>query len=64
MPKMKTHRGAAKRVKVTGTGRLRRKQAGKGHLKLAKGKDRFRRLGGEADLAPGDEKVIKKMLGN
>jgi large subunit ribosomal protein L35 len=63
MPKMKTHRGAAKRVKVTGTGRLRRKQAGKGHLKLAKGKDRFRRLGGEADLAPGDEKVIKKMLG-
>lgn len=63
MPKMKTHRGAAKRIKVTGTGRLRRKQAGKGHLKLAKGKDRFRRLGGEADLAPGDEKVVKKLLG-
>jgi large subunit ribosomal protein L35 len=63
MPKMKTHRGAAKRVKVTGTGRLRRKQAGKGHYKLAKSKDRFRRLSGEADLAPGDEKVIKKMLG-
>ena len=63
MPKMKTHRGAAKRIKVTGTGRLRRKQSGKGHLKLAKGKDRFRRLGGEADLAPGDEKVVKKLLG-
>ena len=63
MPKMKTHRGAAKRVKVTGTGRLRRKQAGKGHLKLAKGKDRFRRRSGEADFAPGDEKVVKKMLG-
>lgn len=63
MPKMKTHRGAAKRIKTTGTGRLRRKQAGKGHLKLAKGQDRFRRLGGEADLAPGDEKVVKKLLG-
>jgi large subunit ribosomal protein L35 len=63
MPKMKTHRGAAKRVKVTGTGRLRRKQAGRGHLKLAKGKERFRRLSGEADFAPGDEKVVKKMLG-
>jgi large subunit ribosomal protein L35 len=63
MPKMKTHRGAAKRIKVTGSGRLRRRQSGKGHLKLAKGKDRFRRLGGEADLAPGDEKVVKRMLG-
>jgi large subunit ribosomal protein L35 len=63
MPKMKTHRGAAKRVKVTGTGRLRRKQAGRGHLKLAKGKERFRRLSGETDFAPGDEKVVKKMLG-
>ena len=63
MPKMKTHRGAAKRIKVTGTGRLRRKQAGKGHLRVAKGKDRFRRLGGEVDLAPGDEKVVKKLLG-
>ncbi len=63
MPKMKTHRGAAKRVKVTGTGRLRRKQAGKGHLKLAKGQDRFRRLKGDADLAPGDAKVMKKLLG-
>ena len=63
MPKMKTHRGAAKRIKVTGTGRLRRKQSGKGHLKLAKGKDRFRRLSGETDLAPGDEKVVKKLLG-
>ncbi|HSJ28715.1 MAG TPA: 50S ribosomal protein L35 [Acidimicrobiia bacterium] len=63
MPKMKTHRGAAKRIKVTGTGRLRRKQAGRGHLRLAKGADRYRRLGGEADLAPGDAKVVKKMLG-
>lgn len=63
MPKMKTHRGAAKRIKVTGTGRLRRKQAGKGHLRLAKGSDRYRRLRGDADLTPGDAKVIKRLLG-
>ncbi len=63
MPKMKTHRGAAKRVKVTGSGKLRRRQAGRGHLKLAKGKDRFRRLQGETEFAPGDEKVVKRVLG-
>ena len=63
MPKMKTHRGAAKRIKITGTGRLRRKQSGRGHLRLAKGGDRYRRLDGETDLAPGDEKVVKRMLG-
>ena len=32
MPKMKTHRGAAKRFKVTATGKIKRKQAGKSHL--------------------------------
>jgi large subunit ribosomal protein L35 len=63
MPKMKTHRGAAKRLKVTGSGKIRRKQAGRGHLKLAKGKDRYRRLNGDAPLAPGDEKTAKRLLG-
>ncbi len=63
MPKMKTHRGAAKRIKVTGSGKLVRGRAGRGHLKLAKGKNRFRRLKGGADLAPGDNKVAKRMLG-
>ncbi len=64
MPKMKTHRGAAKRIKKTGSGKLRRKQAGRGHLRLTKGKDRYRRLGGETELAPGDAKVVKKLLGS
>lgn len=64
MPKMKTHSGAAKRIKKTGSGKLRRKQAGRGHLRLAKGGDRYRRLNGETELAPGDAKVIKKMLGS
>ena len=64
MPKMKTHRGLAKRVKISGSGRVMRKQAGRGHYKLAKSNDRFRRLKGHVDLAPGDAKVAKRMLGN
>lgn len=63
MPKMKTHSGAKKRIKVTGTGRLLRRQSGKGHYKLAKGNDVFRRRSGEVELAPGDAKAAKKLLG-
>jgi large subunit ribosomal protein L35 len=63
MPKMKTHSGAKKRIKVTGTGRLLRRQSGKGHYKLAKGTDTFRRRSGEVELEGGDAKVAKKLLG-
>lgn len=63
MPKMKTHSGTAKRIKVTGSGKLRRARAGRGHLKLAKGKNRYRRLKGQTDLAPGDTKTAKRLLG-
>lgn len=60
---MKTHKGTAKRFKTTGTGKLRRRQAGKQHLRLAKGKNRYRRLDGETGVAPGDAKRMKKLLG-
>jgi large subunit ribosomal protein L35 len=60
---MKTHSGAKKRIKVTGSGKLMRRQSGKGHYRLAKGKDTFRRREGLEELAPGDAKVIKKQLG-
>jgi len=63
VPKMKTHSGAKKRVKVTGSGKLMRRQTGRGHLRLAKGKSTFRRRKGEVELAPGDAKVLKKQLG-
>jgi large subunit ribosomal protein L35 len=63
MPKMKTHSGAKKRVKVTGSGKYMRRQAGRGHLRLAKGKSTFRRRSGLVDLAPGDEKNMKRLLG-
>lgn len=63
MPKMKTHSGAKKRIKVTGTGKYMRRQSGRGHYRLAKGKGTYRRRSGEVELAPGDAKVIKKQLG-
>ncbi len=63
MPKMKTHSGAKKRVKITGSGKYMRRQAGRGHLKLAKGKSTYRRRKGLVELAPGDAKVMKKQLG-
>jgi large subunit ribosomal protein L35 len=63
MPKMKTDRGAAKRVKVTGTGRLRRRKAFRGHLLEKKNSVRTRRLGRETDIAPGDARQVRRMLG-
>ena len=63
MPKQKTDRGAAKRFKVTGTGRLRRRQAMRSHLLEKKSSSRVRRLSNEMDVAPGDVGAVKRMLG-
>jgi large subunit ribosomal protein L35 len=63
MPKMKTHRGAAKRFKVTGTGKLRRRQVNTNHILEKKPSKRMRRLHAEVDVAPGDAARIKRMLG-
>ncbi|MDQ1401719.1 MAG: large subunit ribosomal protein [Actinomycetota bacterium] len=63
MPKMKTDKGAAKRFKVTGTGKLRRRQAFMNHILEKKAPGRKRRLGREVSVAPGDAKQIKRMLG-
>jgi large subunit ribosomal protein L35 len=63
MPKMKTDRGAAKRFKVTGTGKLRRRRAFRSHLLEKKSSKRTRRLGRPAEVAKGDQKQIKRLLG-
>jgi large subunit ribosomal protein L35 len=63
MPKMKTHRGAAKRIKVTGTGKLRRRQAFLNHILEKKSSTRTRRLGRETDVAPGDRRKVRRLLG-
>jgi len=63
MPKMKTHRGAAKRFKVTGTGKILRRKAYRDHLLEHKPTSRTRRLGREAEVTGGDKKRVKRMLG-
>lgn len=63
MPKMKTDKGAAARFKVTGSGKLRRRKAFKGHLLEKKSSTRTRRLSREADVARGDLKRVRRLLG-
>ncbi len=63
MPKMKSHTGMGKRVKVTGKGKLVTEQAGKRHLLEGKTSTRTRRLTGTVEVAKSDVKRIKKMLG-
>ena len=63
MPKNKTHKGTAKRVKLTGTGKLRRQKANRRHLLEHKSSTRTRRLDGTTDFAPSETKRIKRLLG-
>lgn len=64
MPKQKTRRSAAKRFKVTGSGKLRRLQAFRAHLVMGKkSSSRMRRLAGETEVSPADRKRVNRMLG-
>ena len=63
MPKMKTHRTSAKRFKVTGSGKVMRRQANRHHGNERFTSKRLRRLKGDEAVAPADSKRIKKMLG-
>ena len=63
MPKMKTDSGAKKRIKVTGSGKLRRGKAFRGHLMEKKSSVRARRLGRETDLSAALEKKTKRLMG-
>ena len=63
MPKNKTHSGAKKRFKVTGTGKITHERTNKRHLLEVKPSRRTRRLDGTAELAPGDTKTAKRLLG-
>ncbi len=62
MPKMKTHRGAAKRFKKTGTGKFVRRHANKQHILTKKSTRRKRRLRKPAVAEPGDARRLKVML--
>lgn len=63
MPKMKTHSGAKKRFRLTGTGKLMHRQAGKMHLNEHKPSSQTRRLAGDQVVAPGDAKKARRLLG-
>lgn len=62
MPKMKTHRGAAKRFKKTGTGKIRRRRANKSHILTKKTRARKRRLRKPALASGADQKRLKRLL--
>ncbi|SDS48579.1 50S ribosomal protein L35 [Agrococcus carbonis] len=62
MPKQKTHSGAKKRFKVTGSGKIRKQQAGMRHNLEVKSSVQTRRLNKDKVLAPADAKTIKKLL--
>ena len=63
MPKQKTHSGAKKRFKVTGSGKITHEQANRRHLMEVKPSKRTRRLMADAEVAPADVKKVKKLLG-
>ena len=62
MPKLKTHRAAAKRYKVTGTGKIERRHAGIGHLLQHKSESRKRKIFGDVTISETREKLISKEL--
>ncbi len=62
MPKMKTHRGAAKRFKATGKGRLKHKQPFTSHILTSKSAKRKRQLRAPAFLSEAEAKAMKRLL--
>lgn len=62
MPKMKTHRGAAKRFKKTGTGKLKRAKAFKSHILTKKSSKTKRNLRKTGYVSDSQLKVMKKLL--
>jgi len=62
MPKLKTKRGAAKRISATGTGKLRRAKGWKSHLLEWKPPKRKRRLRKGTLISPADQKRIRRLV--
>lgn len=62
MPKMKTKRAAAKRFKVTGSGRIRRASSGKQHIMRGKSSNRLRKLKKNALVDMSDHERISRLI--
>jgi large subunit ribosomal protein L35 len=63
MPKQKTHKGLAKRVKVTARGKIKHRRAGAGHLMSGKNAKRRRRLSKPAVAGTAKAQTMKTALG-
>jgi large subunit ribosomal protein L35 len=62
MPKAKTHSGASKRFRKTGTGKIVREKANRRHLLEYKSSKRTRRLEGRTEVSANDKKRVNKLL--
>ncbi|MGH7821785.1 MAG: 50S ribosomal protein L35 [Candidatus Binatia bacterium] len=62
MPKMKTKRGAAKRFKVTGSGKVKRARAYRRHILTTKSSKKKRQLRRAAIVSPANERAVKRLL--
>jgi large subunit ribosomal protein L35 len=62
MPKLKSHRGAAKRFKKTATGKFKRGNAFKAHILTSKTRSRKRKLKGTSLVSPADQAKLRRML--
>ncbi len=63
MPKMKTHSGAKKRYKVTGSGKILRRNTNLNHILEKKSPSRKRRLAGTTEITGGDRTRARRQLG-
>lgn len=62
MPKQKTHSGAKKRLRVTGTGKIMRERANRRHQFEWKPSKRTRRLHVDVEVSPADRRKARKLL--
>lgn len=63
MPKQKTHSGAKKRFKITGSGKIMRRQVNRNHILEKKPSTRTRRLAGDCEVTGGDRARARRQLG-
>ncbi len=64
MPKLKTHKGAKDRFKITGTGKIMRTIGPKTHLRVHKSKRTRRQFDKMTELSPADRKRISRLIPN
>jgi large subunit ribosomal protein L35 len=62
MPKIRTNRGAAKRFRVTATGKIKRRKSGLRHILTGKSRKRKNSLGKDVLVSKGDTRSLERLL--